>query len=449
MPKNTAPKKPKKEKVVASDLQSPKGMRDITDDLFYDYQGFFEKAAEIAIYYGFRPIETPILEKENVFSSGVGTGTDIVKKEMYTLKTKGGDNLAMRPEGTAGIMRSYIEHGMQSMPQPLSFYYYGPFFRHEKPQRGRLRELRQFGLEILGTPKSIADATIIKLLWTMLEEAGLKNLRLEINSIGDSECRGAYRRDLVNYYKKHSKEICPDCRERLKTNPLRLLDCKDERCQEVKKTAPESISYLCPSCKTHFREVLEYLDSMNVPYSISPTLVRGIDYYTRTVFEIKSDTPLPIAEGEEATPSAEPLTIAAGGRYDYLAKQMGSKKDVPGVGGAIGVDRVLDLPDHAKLAPRILKKPKIFFIQLSTDAKQKSFEIIEILRHAKVPLAHSLSKDSLSAQLGIAEKMQVPYTIILGQKEALDGTVIVRNMDNRSQDTIKIAKLAEYIKKIK
>lgn len=444
-------KKPKKEKTVASDLQSPKGMHDIIGDQFYDYQGFFEKAAEIAIYYGFKPIDTPTLEKENVYTSGVGANTDIVKKQMYTLRTKGGDTLALRPEGTAGIMRAYIEHGMQSLPQPLSFYYYGPFYRHEKPQRGRLRELRQFGLEIIGTAKSIADATIIKLLWTTLEEAGVNNLRLEINSIGDNECRGAYKRDLISYYKKHLKEVCPDCRERIKTNPLRLLDCKDGRCQEVKKNAPESISFLCPDCKDHFREVLEYLDSMNVPYTISPTLVRGIDYYSRTVFEIKSDTPLPIIPGEEEkeVTASEPLTLAAGGRYDYLAKQLGSKKEVAGVGGAIGVDRVLDLPERAHLTSRLLKKPKVFFIQLSFDAKQKSFEVIEVLRKAKVPLAHSLSKDSLSAQLGIAEKLGVPYTIILGQKEALDGTVIVRNMDNRSQDTIKIAKLADYIKKIK
>jgi histidyl-tRNA synthetase len=426
-------------------------MRDIIGDKFYAYQGFFEKAAEIAIYYGFRPIETPILEKEGVFTSGVGNGSDIVRKEMYTLKTKGGDNLALRPEGTAGIMRAYIENGMQSLPQPLSFYYYGPYFRHEKPQRGRLRELRQFGLEILGTSKPIADATIIKLIWTALEEAGLKNLRLEVNSIGDSECRGAYRRDLVNYYKKHLKELCPDCRERLKTNPLRLLDCKDARCQDLKAGAPESVSYLCPSCKSHFKEVLEYLEGMGVPYTISPTLVRGLDYYTRTVFEIKSDSiPATDSSGgdtEEETP--EPLTIAAGGRYDYLAKQLGSKKDIPGVGGAIGVDRVLDLPDCGHLATRLVKKPKIFFIQLSFDAKQKRFEIIETLRKAKVPVAHSLAKDSLGAQLGIAEKLGVPYTLILGQKEALDGTVIVRNMDNRSQDTIKIAKLADYLKKMK
>ncbi len=424
-----------------NNLQTVKGMHDIIGDDYYLYQGLAEKAAEVAIYYGFKPIETPILEKEDLFLRGVGEENDMTQKEMYTLKTRGGDKLALRPEGTASVMRSYLENGMHALPQPLSFYYFGPFFRHESPQAGRYREFRQFGWEVLGTKKSIADAMIIKLVKTTLEEAGLTNLQIDVNSIGDADCRGAWRRELLNYYKKHTKDICADCRERLKTNPLRVLDCKNEKCVEIKAGAPESISYLCSSCKEHFKEVLEYLDSMKIEYKINPSLVRGLDYYSRTVFEVSK---IP-AEGETGVP----LALGGGGRYDYLAKTLGSKKDVPAVGASIGMDRVIMSPDYAKLTPRIIKKPKVFFIQLSFDAKLKSFEVIEILREAKIPMAQSIAKDSLGAQLAQAEKLRVPFAIILGQKEALENSVIVRNMDTRSQDTVKIDLLADYFKHLK
>ena len=439
-------KETKKTPTKKEDLQTPKGMRDLVDNSFYLFQGFFEKAAEVALYYGFKPIETPILEREELFNRGVGEGTDIVEKEMYTLKTKGGDHLTMRPEGTAPIMRAYLENGMQSLPQPVMLYYYGPFFRHENPQKGRYRQFYQFGMEILGSTKSINDASIIHIFNIILKEAGLKNLRVQINSIGDTECRGAYRRELLNYYKKNVKNICADCRERLKTNPLRVLDCKNPMCQEVKTGAPESISFLCPACKLHFKEVMEYLDKFGINYEINSNLVRGLDYYSRTVFEILSDTEV---INENGTRTISTLALGGGGRYDYLSKALGGKKDVAAVGGGLGVDRIIEMPDYIKHTPRIVKKPKVFFIQLSFDAKLKCFEIIETLRKAKIPMVHSMSKDSLSAQLGMAERMEVPYTLILGQKEALDGTVIVRNMDTRSQDTIKIDALAEYLKKIK
>lgn len=426
-----------------NNLQSVKGMHDVIAEDWYLYQGFAEKAAEIAIYYGFKPIETPMVEKEDLFLRGVGESTDIAQKEMYTLKTRGGDHLALRPEGTAGVMRSYLEHGMGSLPQPVMFYYFGPFFRHENPQAGRTRQFWQFGLEVLGTKKSVADAMIISLTRNILQDMGLKNLAIDINSIGDPDCRNAWRRDLVNYYKKHARSICADCRERLKTNPLRLLDCKDPKCQPIKAEAPESISYLCGGCKEHFKEVLEYLDSMGVEYRINPNLVRGLDYYSRTVFEIslKQES----ADGKEESG----LALGGGGRYDYLAKTLGSKKEVPAVGASLGVDRVINAPGYNQPTPRIIKKPKVFFIQLSFDAKLKSFSVIEILRAAKIPIAQSIAKDSLGAQLAQAEKLGVPYAIILGQKEALEETVIVRNMDTRSQDTVKVAKLAEYLKNLK
>lgn len=427
--------KPKKEP-----LGAPKGMKDIMNESYYEYQGFFEKAQEIAMYYGFNPIETPILEKEELFNTSIGEGTDIVDKEMYTLKTKGGDRLAMRPEGTAGVMRSYIENGMGSLPQPLMFYYYGQFFRHENPQKGRLRELRQFGLEIIGSDKSIADAIVIKTTIDILEEAGAKNLSIDINSMGDKESRASYTKELVSYYKKHISSLPAIDRERLKTNPLRILDSKDPKTIAINQDAPESVSFLNPESKKHFKEVLEYLEEFGISYNINKLLVRGLSYYSKTVFEIT-------ANNDEEEGSG--LAIAGGGRYDYLARSLGNKKDVGAIGVGIGVDRIVMAPWYAKLNPRILKKPKFYFIQLGFEAKLKSLTIIEMLRKAKVPINQSLSKDSLSAQLAIAEKNKVPYAIIFGQKEAIEGSVIVRNMDNRSQATVPIKKLIEYIKDLK
>ncbi|HWA31944.1 MAG TPA: histidine--tRNA ligase, partial [Candidatus Paceibacterota bacterium] len=429
------PSKPK-----SKEVSSPKGMRDIIGDDFYGFQGFFEKAQEVAVYYGFKPIETPVMEYEDTFTTSIGIGTDIVDKEMYTLKTKGGDHLALRPEHTAPLMRAYIEQGMQTWPQPVMFYQYGPIFRHDKPQRGRYRQFYQFDLDVLGSDKAIMDALVIKAGVSILEEAGAANLVVDINSIGDKECRGAYLRELTAYYRKHIKDLAPIDRERLKTNPLRILDSKEEKTVAINADAPDSISYLCAACKKHFKEVLEYLEEMGIAYNMNKNLVRGLSYYTRTVFEIYSDAGV---EGEG------PMQIASGGRYDYLARQLGSKRDVPAVGFSVGVDRVVSAPWYKKLSPRIIKKPKMYFIQLGTEAKLKSLNIIETLRKAHVPIAQSLSKDSLGSQLAIAEKLAIPYAIIFGVKEALDNTVIIRNMSNRSQETVKLAKLLEYLREIK
>jgi histidyl-tRNA synthetase len=430
---------PQKKKMNKEPMTSLKGMRDIIDEEYYHFQGFFEKAQEIAVYYGFKPIDTPIVEQEAIFTTSIGEGTDIVDKEMYTLKTKGGDHLALRPEHTAGLMRSYIEHGMQSLPQPLLFYSYGPSFRHDNPQKGRYRQFFQFDMDVLGSEKSILDALVIKTTWTILEEAGAKNLSVDINSIGDKECRSGYIRELVSYYKKNINSLPAIDRERLKTNPLRILDSKEEKTIELNQNAPDTLSHLCPDCKKHFKEVLEYLEKMEIPYSINKCLVRGLSYYTRTVIEIMVD--------DEIT--GKKITIAGGGRYDYLGKQLGGKKDIPAVGIAIGVDRVVEAPWFAKLTPRIIKKPKIYFIQLGFDAKLKSLNVIEILRKGKVAIAQSISKDNLGSQLAVAEKLGMRYAIIFGQKEAMENSVIFRDMSNRSQDTVKFEKLLDYIKNLK
>lgn len=425
-----------------TEISTPKGMRDLANEEYYAFQGFFEKAQEVAVYYGFKPIETPIMEYEEIFTGGIGEGTDIIDKEMYTLKTKGGDHLALRPEHTAPLMRAYIEHGMQNMPQPAMFYQYGPIFRHDKPQRGRYRQFYQFDLDCLGSDKSIMDALVIKAGVSILEEAGAEKLSIEINSIGDKECRGAYIKELVNYYKKHLSSLPSVDRERLKTNPLRILDSKEEKTKEINENAPDVISFLCPSCKKHFKEVLEYLEEMDIAYNVNKNLVRGLSYYTRTVFEVYT---------ENAEEGGLPVQVAlgGGGRYDYLARHIGGKKDVPSVGFSMGADRIVESKWYKKLSPRILKKPKIYFIQLGSEAKLKSLNIIEILRKAHIPIAQSLSKDSLGSQLAIAEKLSIPYAIIFGVKEALENSVIVRDMGNRSQDTVKLPKLLEYLKELK
>ncbi|OGI64037.1 histidine--tRNA ligase [Candidatus Nomurabacteria bacterium RIFCSPLOWO2_01_FULL_41_21] len=422
------------------EISSPKGMRDIMNEEYYSFQGFFEKAQEVAVYYGFKPIETPMLEHENIFTSGIGLGTDIIDKEMYTLKTKGGDHLALRPEHTAPLMRAYIEHGMQTMPQPVMFYQYGPVFRHDNPQAGRYRQFYQFDLDSLGSDKSIMDALVIKAGMSILEEAGAENISIDINSIGDKECRGVYIRELTSYYRKHINSLSTMERERLKINPLRILDSKEEKTKEINVGAPDAVSYLCSSCKKHFKEVLEYLEELGINYNINKNLVRGLSYYTRTVFEVYT---------KNEKEGGLPVQVASGGRYDYLARQIGGKRDIPSVGFSMGVDRVVGSPWYKKLSPRIIKKPKVYFIQLGAEAKLKSLNIVEILRKAHVPIAQSLSRDSLGSQLAIAEKLAIPYTLIFGVKEAIENTVIVRNMSNRSQDTVKLPKLLEYLKELK
>ena len=434
----------KKTKELTADgpYRSPKGMRDLIGEEYYAFQGFAERAAEVAIYYGFTPIETPIVEFEDVFVRGVGVETDVVSKELYSMRTKGGDRLALRPEYTAGVMRAYMEHGMQSLPQPVMLYSAGTLYRHDKPQKGRYREYRTFGIEIIGSERSINDATVIKIFLDIIKEVGIENTALKLNSIGDKDCRPNYRKELVNYYRKYLGKVCSDCVQRFKTNPMRLLDCKEEVCQEIKTGAPNSISYLCEPCRRHFKETLEYLEALEIEYTIDNTLVRGLDYYTRTVFEVTQ-----IVKNEDAT-ITESLALGGGGRYDGLGKLLGSNKSIPAVGFGMGTDRIVELADKAKLTPRVIKKPKAFFIQLGPEAKLKSLSVIEVLREARIPVAHSISKDSLSSQLAVAEKLQIPLTIILGQKEVMDKTVIVRDMNTRSQKSVKLEDMAQYLREL-
>jgi len=415
-------------------LQTPRGMHDILADEYVFYQSVFEKAEKVASYYGFQPIQTPILEKTELFTVGTGATTDIVQKQMYTLRTRGGDHLALRPEGTPNVMRAYLEHGMHTLPQPVMLWYKGSFFRHENPQKGRYREFQQFGLEIIGEPKPIAEVIIIRVLKSIFEELDLPSLIVHINSIGDKECRPVYRKELISYYRRKINNLCPDCKRRLKENPLRLLDCKEEKCIELKAGAPQMVNYLCSSCKQHFREILEALDSADIFYVLDNHLVRGLDYYTRTVFEF--------FENKETLEDA----LAGGGRYDYLGKTLG-KKDVAAVGVSIGVDRIVQLMHDKKILPKQKKQPKVFLIQLGNAAKYKSLEIIEMFRKAHLPLNQSISKDSLRGQLNLASKLNMAYALILGQQEVLKNSIILRDMKLGNQETINFRDLVEVIKK--
>jgi histidyl-tRNA synthetase len=422
--------------------QLAKGMRDIVDEQYYERQGFFEKAQEISMYYGFDPIETPILEQEEVFLKTIGEGTDVIDKELYQVKAKGDSRLVVRPEYTASVMRAYLEHGMRSKSQPVMMYYFGPVFRHDKPQKGRYREFYQFGLEAIGSDKPIADALIIQTTCKIIEESGCENIVVEINSIGDKESRAQYEKALKAYYKKFIEDLPAIDRERLKTNPLRILDSKEAKTITINEDAPDAISHLTNSSKKHFKQVLEHLDELGINYRINKNLVRGLDYYSDTVFEIVEE----ITDEEGKTRS---LSICGGGRYNYLAQSLGYNKSVPAVGVGIGVERVMESSWWKKLTPRIIKDPTIYFIQLGFEAKLKALSIVEILRKAKVPILQSISKDKLSTQLAMAEKSNAHLVILFGQREAIDNTVMVRDLRSQSQKTVKIADLVAYLKEIK
>ena len=430
-----------------------KGVRDVFGEDYAMREHIIERCRAIAASYGFAPIATPHIERAELFTSTLGGTSDVVEKQMYTLKTRGGESVALRPEGTASIMRAYIEHGMHTWPQPVLLWYEGNFFRHESPQRGRLREFYQFGLEALGTDDAIADALIIYTMVLVLKDLGLEAAGAHINSLGCKECRQNWRKELSAYFRKHVYKLCKDCRRRLKENPLRILDCKEEACRELGTYAPQMVNHLCAACKTHFKEVIEYLDAVGVAYFLDHRLVRGLDYYSRTTFELFVEEETAEDAGKEDKKEDKndagqkaPHALGGGGRYDYLGETLGSRS-VPAVGGAFGVDRLMSLLKRRGVRPKPAhESPKVFFVQLGTAAKRKSLQFIEELRKAKIPAAQSLSKDSLRSQLRIADRLQASFALILGQKEAMDETIIVRDMESGAQETLPFAKSIEYLK---
>ncbi len=425
----TMPRKIKKE------FQSPKGMRDLLPPDMPYWDKLIKTGEELARDFGFQWIETPVIEDAELFIRGTGATTDIVNKQMYFVKTGGGANLALRPEGTPGVVRAYLENGLASLPQPLKFYYYGPMFRHEQPQAWRWRQLYQFGVEVFGDSSAVLDAQIIQFCFYLFGAVGLKKINIHINSLGCQQCRPAYRRALLDYYRHRKDKLCPDCKRRLKENPLRLIDCKEEKCQPIKAQAPASVDYLCDECRKHFKEVLEFLDELELPYFLNSALVRGLDYYTKTIFEIFSE--------EEGMAQ---IALGGGGRYDNLVKELGGKA-TPAVGMALGLDRIVELMKKEQVKVGSGPNFKVFLVQLGLMGKKKSLKLFEKLRQAGIPAAESLSRDSIKAQMKIADKLGVKFALILGQQEALDGTVIIRDMQSGVQETVLQEKVVEELKK--
>lgn len=417
-------------------FQAPKGMRDILPQEQVYWERFLTKAEELAQEYGFQKIETPILEETELFVRSTGATTDIVSKQMFALKTAGDDNLALRPENTPGVLRAYLENGMINLPQPVKLYYFGPMFRYEQPQAGRYRQFYQFGIEVVGERDAVIDVQIIQFCAVLFGELGLPKINFQINSLGCPHCRPGFRRALLDYYRYRKNRICPDCRRRMKENPLRLLDCKEEKCQPIKANSPAIVDYLCDECRAHFKQVLEYLDELEIPYFLDNTLVRGLDYYTKTIFEIFWE------EGEQSTSVA----LGGGGRYDGLIKELGGKP-TPAVGMALGVDRIIYLMKNQQVKTGPVFAPKIFLVQLGMMGKKKSLKLFETLRQAGIVSAESLSRDSIKAQLKIADRLGVKFSLILGQQEALDGTVIIRDMQSGVQETVPQEKVVEEVKK--
>lgn len=425
--------------VKSRELQTVKGMHDVlpVDQPFWEK---IQKALrEIAEFYNFLPITTPIVESADLFNRTVGETSDVIEKEMFALKTKGDDLLVLRPEGTAGVARAYIQHGLSHLPHPLKLFYFGPFFRYEQPQAGRERQFHQVGFEIFSNENDpIYDAQTILLCYRLLEELKIKNIGIHINTIGCRVCRPNYRKQLISYYKPKEKELCGDCKRRLALNPLRLLDCKRPSCQPLKENAPTILDSLCSLCKNHFKSVLEHLEDLKLPYVLNRFLVRGFDYYTKTVFEFFTDS----------DPGEEPFRVAlgGGGRYDYLIESLGGKP-TPAVGAALGVTPILEILRRRAITFTPKAKEKIFLVHIGDLAKRKSLTLIEELRKENIPVMELLGKESLGAQLRAADNITAPLALIFGQKEAYEESIIVRDMKTGAQETVPLNKVAALIKK--
>ncbi len=417
-------------------FQTLTGMHDILPEDQRYFQKIYKVVENTANFYNFQKIDTPVVEETELFSKGIGLSTDIVEKQMYTFRTKGGDFVSLRPEWTAPVVRSYIEHGMRNLPQPIKLWYFGPCYRYERPQAGRFRQFHQFGFELLGEKNPVRDSQIIQISFNILKELYFKNLIIEINSIGDSECRPVFRKLLANYFKSHKFALCPDCQRRLKENPLRILDCKKEKCQKIKAGAPQFIDHLCDECHDHFKQVLEYLDELDLPYNLNPYLVRGLDYYTKTVFEISEDT----KEGELQG------SLMGGGRYDNLVKLLGGK-DVPACGVASGIERIINLMKIRDIKPSKPAEAKVFLAQLGVLAKRRSLKLFEKFRKARIKVAESFGKDSLKSQLRTADRLGIRYVLIFGQKEALEETVTIKDMKTGTQKPVKLKNIVKEIQK--
>lgn len=416
-------------------IQKIKGTMDILPreaELFRYIENVMRTEAAL---YGYGEIRTPMFEHTELFVRGVGEGTDVVQKEMYTWADRDESrSISLRPEGTASVVRALIEHGKFSDPMPQKYYYIGSFFRHEAPQAGRSREFFQFGTELFGSASPAADATAIALAHAVFKKLGLDNVKLHLNSIGCAECRPAYRQALVEYYSQHTETLCPTCRERLQKNPLRLLDCKSPICHALAENAPKTTDYLCPDCQTHHTTLKDMLTDMKVPYTEDSAIVRGLDYYTRTVFEF-------IAEGIAAQ-----STVCGGGRYDGLVSSLGGP-EVPAVGFGMGITRVILALKQAEIPEPALPTPLLYIAALGNAAQLKASSLVEELRSAGVYAECDVLGRSLKAQMKYANKIGARYVMMLGDSELETGKAMLRNMEDSTQEEIDILSLVSFMLK--
>lgn len=418
---------------MALSVTAPKGMMDLLPEQVGAWQALEKEIRALCAQYGLGEIRTPVVEHTEVFSRSVGDETDVVSKEMYTFLDKGERSITLRPEGTAGVVRAFLEHGLFNAALPVGLFYLINCFRYEKPQKGRLRQFSQFGVEMFGTTDPLADATVISLPNELFRRLGVENLELHINSIGCRSCRAQYRKALVEYFSAKENDLCPTCRERLKTNPMRILDCKDEGCKELSKDAPLILDYICDECSEHFEKVKSYLSSMGIAFTVDPKIVRGLDYYNRTVFEFVT------------TQIGAQGTVCGGGRYDGLTTQLGGA-DMPGLGFAMGIERFLLLLEAQGKLPQAEDKPDLYLAPLGEAARAKSAAMLSRLYTDGVKVQTDLVGRSLKAQMKYANKIGAKYIAIFGDEELQNETLTLKNMENGEQQNVAMEDLAAAVK---
>ena len=417
-------------------IKMPRGTKDILPLESYKWQYVEDIIKGICRDFNFKEIRFPTFEHTELFARGVGDTTDVVQKEMYTFFDKDNRSLTLRPEGTAGVMRSFIEHGLYGGALPLKLFYLISCFRYEKPQAGRLREFHQFGVELLGSYSPAADAEVIMLANTLFDRLGIKGLNLIINSLGCRECRSEYSKALVKYFTEHIDGLCETCRERLAKNPMRIIDCKNESCSQIAKGAPSILNYICDSCREHFESTKRHLDAAQIKYSVDPTIVRGLDYYSKTVFEFVS--------GDIGAQS----TVCGGGRYDYLAKELGDV-DCAGLGFAMGIERLLMVMEAQNLPLGENKPCDVYVASIGEDANVYASGLCARLRTQSISSEMDLSNKSLKAQLKYADKLGARFTIVLGDNEIETGNAQLKNMSTGEKKDIVLSDVASIADAIK
>lgn len=414
-------------------FQTPKGIHDILP-ADHEYQTFIKKVVRHRCRQaGYRRISTPIFEFTEVFKRGIGDTSDIVSKEMYTFQDRKGRSLTLKPEGTAGVVRSYIQHGMAALPQPVELYYIEPHFRYDRPQKGRYRQFWQFGFEIIGESDAALDVQIIYLARKILEDLGIAHLfTIQLNSIGCQVCRPQYVSVLKDFYFNKERSLCEECKYRLDKNPLRLLDCKQEDCRILAQLAPKLADYLCAECKEYHNDVKDYMAELKLNYVENPSLVRGLDYYTKTVFEFWDNS------------SGAQNAIGGGGRYDGLIELMGGPA-TPACGFAGGIERVIANMKREKVRVPHKDGLHVFVAQLGGQAKKKCLPLIAELRDAGIKTMGALGKGSIKVQMRLADKFKVPYTVIVGLTEVREGNAIIRDMKVGTQRSVRMSDVVEEI----